>query len=255
MGFVFLPSPVSNCTITLMFRTIPMRAIPCLLAGCCLITIFRTHLAQWEWSDGDFIAVDPRPSIPVLPLYEADLNYDGTTERIAFHGTGVSILRGQESLWTSPPEWQIRMAQITDLNRDGRPELTLLVWRPFAPWPVDAVLPHGGRIAGFHDAQNQSCHIILIGWAGGRFRELWAGSALAEPLLYFYAADWNGDGRQELMAVETEYDHPLKGRALSLWEWNGFGFSLMGRRLTRVGKIAFLIDREEGLSILIDQTD
>jgi hypothetical protein len=232
-----------------------MRVIPFLLAAGSLITIFRTHLTRWEWLDADFIAVDPRPSIPVPPLQESDLNSDGVNEQVIWHGSGISIAKGSDALWTSPPEWKIRAAQITDLNQDDRPELTLLVWRPFAPWPVDAVLPHGGRLAGFHDSQNQSSHIILIGWAGGGFRELWAGSALAEPLLSFYAADWNGDGRQELMAVETEYDHPSQGRALAMWEWNGFGFSLLGRSITRIGKFAFLMDGEEKPSILIDPTD
>jgi hypothetical protein len=232
-----------------------MRAIPCLIAVCSLITIFRTHLTQWEWMNGDFIAMDPQSSTPFVPLREADLNSDGSHEQILLHGNGVSIERGSEILWASPPEWKIRATQITDLNHDGLKELTLLVWRPFKPWPVDKVLPHGGRIAGFHDAQNQSCHIILIGWAGGGFRELWAGSALAEPLLDFYSADWNGDGRQELMAFETEYDHPLEGKALSLWEWNGFGFSLLGRRITGIGKYALLVGQKEKPSILIDQND
>jgi hypothetical protein len=131
----------------------------------------------------------------------------------------------------------------------------MLVWRPFAPWPIDAFLPDGGRIAGFHDAQNRSCHIILFGWKQGAFRELWAGSALAEPLLDFYAADWNGDGRQELMAVETGYDQPTTAKALSLWEWNGFGFSLIGRLRTGIGKYAFLTGADGRPSILVDQTN
>jgi hypothetical protein len=232
-----------------------MRAAAYLLAVLSLITIFHTHLTQWKWLDGDFLAISPQPAIPVLPIYEVDLNSDGTNERVVFIESGISIQREQQILWSSPPEWRVLQAQLTDLDRDGRSELTLLVWRPFAPWPIDAFLPHGGRIAEFHDTENQSCHIILIGWKGGTFRELWAGSALAEPLLNFYAADWNGDGRQELLAIETEYDHPSKGRALSLWEWNGFGFSLMGRRITRIGKIAFLADREGEPFLLIDPAE
>jgi hypothetical protein len=236
-------------------KVIPMRTAVYFLAVCSSITIFRTHLTQWEWLDGDFTAVAPQSSIPALPLREADLNSDGKIERIVFIGDRVSIQAGLETLWSSPSDWKIDQAQISDLDHDGDPELTLLVWRPFAPWPIDAFLPHGGRIAGFHDAQNQSCHIILIRWVRNTFRELWAGSALAEPLLDLYAADWNGDGRQELMAVETGYDQPSMARALSLWEWNGFGFSLMGRRTTRIGKIEFLTNREGKPSILIDPVD
>jgi hypothetical protein len=243
-----------NCTIFYVTRIIFARCAPYLMAFCALITITRTHLSRWEWSGGKFLALPPQPSAPVDPLLETDLNSDGTAERIAFATNGLAIEKDSDVLWTSPAGWQVRAAQITDLNHDGRPELALLVWRPFAPWPVDSILPHGGRIAGFHDAQNLSCHIILIGWAGGGFRELWAGSALAEPLLSFHAADWNGDGRQELLAVETGYDHPFQGTALSLWEWNGFGFSLLGREITRIGKFVFLSDGEGKPSILIDSS-
>ena len=96
-------------------------------------------------------------------------------------------------------------AQISDLNRDGGPEATLLVWRPFQPWPVDQWLPHGGRIESFHDDQGNSCHIILIGWRGSAYGELWAGSALAGPVRSFAAADLNGDGSQELLTLEGSY--------------------------------------------------
>jgi hypothetical protein len=231
-----------------------MRLLLFLAAVCSVLTIFRARLSQWEWSNGDFIEVPPRLSAPVPPLTTADLNSDGTIERIVLRGSGVSIESGSAALWASPPGWQIRTAQITDLNHDGRPELALLVWRPFAPWPVDAILPHGGRIADFHDAQNLSCHIILIGWTEAGFREVWAGSALAEPLLDFYAADWNGDGRQELMTVETEYGNPLEGRAISLWDWNGFGFSLLGRRAVDIEKYIFLLNQDQQPSLLIDRT-
>ncbi len=231
-----------------------MRAAICLLAVCSLITIFRTHLTQWELLNGNFAAMTPQTAAPMLPLRSADLNSDGKIESIVLHGNRVSIQAGPDTLWSSPSEWKIDQAQITDLDHDGRPELTLLVWRPFTPWPINSFLPHGGRISGFHDAQNQSCHIILIAWKQTEFRELWAGSALAEPILDFSAGDWNGDGRQELMAVETGYDQPAEAKALSLWEWNGFGFSLLRRRTIQIGKFIFLTGREGNPSVLIDQT-
>jgi hypothetical protein len=238
-----------------MANAIPIRATVFLLAAGLFCTIFRADLTQWEWSGGGFVLVGPQASIPAVPLREAELNSDGIDEQVVIRSGRVQIRHGQEILWSSSNEWQVRQAQITDLDRDGRPELTLLVWRPFAPWPIDAFLPDGGRIAGFHDAQNQSCHIILIQWKQGAFRELWAGSALAEPILNFYAADWNGDGGQELMAVETGYDQPTKAKALSLWEWNGFGFSLIGRLRIGIGKYAFLTGTDDRPSILVDQTN
>ena len=92
---------------------------------------------------------------------------------------------------------------------------------------VDRMLPRGGRINNFQDAGGFSCHLILIGWKLGALRELWAGSPLVDPLQYFAALDLNGDGRESLVVLEGRYDDPPNrpAWALSVWEWNGFGFS------------------------------
>jgi hypothetical protein len=172
--------------------------------------------------------------IPAPASYEllempvkADLNGDGQAETLRLADGQLTILSGTQAAWQSPVAWKVAQATFTDLNDDRVPEVTLLVWRPFRPWPVDAWLPHGGRISEFHNSDGQSCHIILIGWKDERYRELWAGSALAEPVRTFAAADLDADGRQELVALETEYDGPASAAAnrLTVWEWNGFGFS------------------------------
>ena len=136
-----------------------------------------------------------------------------------------------QAIWQSPESWQVIQAGITDLNHDDVPEVALLVWRPFRPWPVDKWLPYGGRIASFQDERGNSCHIILIGWIDGLFREIWAGSALAEPVKSFSAADLNGDGLQELITLEGKYSDPESESAhdMKVWEWNGFGFSVVSK--------------------------
>lgn len=170
---------------------------------------------------------------PVLHLPSgvsgAYLDGDGSPERLTLAQGRAAIWSGSRALWHSPQDWRVREAHVADLNRDGTPEVSLLVWRPFKPWPVDAWLPHGGRIEGFHDADGLSCHIILIGWKQGAYRELWAGSALADPVKSFTAADLLGDGRQYLVTLEGDYDDPASApaRRLKVWEWNGFGFSVV----------------------------
>jgi hypothetical protein len=161
--------------------------------------------------------------------------------RLTPQGAALSLrlLDGQASLldmssvvlWQSAQDWKVTQAAFTDLNRDGDQELSLLLWRAFKPWPVDEFMPHGGRIASFQDSAGQSAHLILIGWKRDRFAELWAGSALAQPLCAFAAADLDGDGKQELAALESQYDDPpgAAARTLTVWEWNGFGFSLLLR--------------------------
>ncbi len=193
-------------------------------------------------------ALDPQPaglvpasipagSVTVAPVTQADLDGNGTPESLALTGGSLSIISGGGTVWQSPQAWQVIQAAITDLDRDGKPEVTLLLWRPFRPWPVDQWLPNGGRIAEFHDAGGQSCHIILIGWTRGGYHELWAGSAMAEPITAFVAADLNSDNAQELVALESWYADPrprpeapegsAPARTLKVLEWNGFGFTVV----------------------------
>jgi hypothetical protein len=162
----------------------------------------------------------------------------------------ATLIGESRVLWQTPPEWDVRQAEITDLDRNQVPEVTLLLWRPFAPWLIDSMLPHGGRISSFQNQENRSCHIILIGWKRGEFRELWAGSPLAEPILQFFPADWDGNGRQELLAVEGEYFRPNEATAVTLWEWNGFGFTLSDRMRMETAR-AVMVNQPTGRPLLL----
>lgn len=195
----------------------------------------------------------PAGMLPIKTSTQADLNGDGLPESLALANGRLAIFSSNGSAWQSPAGWKVVQAEITDLNQDGTPEATLLVWRPFRPWPVDQWLPHGGRIDGFHDDQDNSCHIILVGWRGSAYGELWAGSALAEPIKSFTAADLNGDDTQELVTLEGSYTHfrSTPARALKVWEWNGFGFSVVSTMEGTFNKLALVQADASRILILI----
>ncbi|MEI8131763.1 MAG: hypothetical protein WCG34_04980, partial [Leptolinea sp.] len=125
----------------------------------------------------------------------------------------------------------VQQAEWTDLNHDGNPEVTLLVRRPFEPWPVDRILPHGGRIQAHQDAEGMSSHIIMLGWKKDHWGEVWAGSALARPVQQFGIADLNRDGKEELVVMEGNYQtkNSAPASSLAVWQWDGFGFELISR--------------------------
>ncbi len=166
---------------------------------------------------------------PLTMLQVADLDGNGVPETLSLTSGILTIFSGDGIVWKSPPEWQIVQATIADLNHDRHPEVALLLWRPFSTWPVDQWLPNGGRISDFHDAKGQSCHVILIGWGSNGYHELWAGSAMADPISSFAAADMDGDNIQELVALEGRYSDPRSpiARTLKIWKWNGFGFTVV----------------------------
>lgn len=206
--------------------------------------------------DGLVSEYSPAGLVPILPPSQADFSRTGAQARLELAGGHLAIVTGDRVVWSSPPAWTVVQAEITDLNRDGSPEAALLVWRPFQPWPVDQWLPHGGRIAGFQDSRGYSCHIILIGWRGSAYGELWAGSALAEPVRSFAAADLNGDHTQELITLESSYARPwtfhaAPAQALKVWEWNGFGFSIVSKMEGAFDKLALAQANSGHILILV----
>lgn len=215
---------------------IPQKLIPIIISFLALLGSSPPALQTWVYDSEALLPIPLDTTLTPIPAPKhADLDQDGSPEHIRLRDGSLGIYANPsdtELLWMSPTEWQVWQAEITDFNRDSIPEVTLLVWRPHEPWPIDAYIPNPGRIQDFHDRRGQSCHLILIGWKRGAYRELWAGSALAEPLHSFAAADIDADGFQDLIVLETRYDDPafLPARALSLWEWNGFGFTLLARQ-------------------------
>jgi hypothetical protein len=165
--------------------------------------------------------------LPERLVNQADLDGDGVTEQVVIQDSRAKIISKSQMVWSNPEGWHVDQAEVSDLNQDGLPEVALLVWRPFRAWPVDKWLPHGGRIDSFQDTRGYSCQIILIGWSHNQFREVWAGSALAEPVRSFRAADLDGDLLQELVTLEGSYASARSAPAhyLKIWKWNGFGFS------------------------------
>lgn len=195
-----------------------------------LALVSPAPIHAWRLSDLRLKRVPVPAALRVIQAQtSADFDHDGIPETLTLAGGRAAIQTESQTRWQSPSAWQVEQVQITDLNRDGMPEAALLVWRPFKPWPVDAWLPNGGRINSFHDSNGMSCHMILIGWNQDSLRELWAGSALVEPVDRFAAADLLGDGRQYLVTLEGEYDDSpsAPARRLMVWEWNGFGFTIV----------------------------
>ena len=204
-------------------------------------------------ADGLTPSVPLSPAVPLPSPPGADLKGNGSLATLAVVRGRAAILESGRAVWQSPADWQVVQAAFTDLDRDGRPEATLLVWRAFQPWPVDRWLPSGGRIRDFHDAAGRSCHLILIGWQReGRYGELWAGSALADPLRAFAAADLNGDGAQELLTLDGRYADPetAPARDLKVWEWNGFGFTVVSSLTGQFDRMALVRDAHGSTSIL-----
>lgn len=140
---------------------------------------------------------------------ESDLDGDGRSERIRLNQGGdpsLSIERGGRVLWRGvPARWKPWKLMVADVDGDGRKEIIVGVYKSTRFFPK----PH-------------NC-LFIYAWDGRRAHPKWLGSSLSRPFFDFAFLDTDGDGEEELAAIEMRRD----GRfCLALYSWNGFGFTL-----------------------------
>jgi hypothetical protein len=212
----------------------------------CLTGLSPVKLTLWELTQGEM-----RSAIWQTVISSHQMKTPESVE-LEFKD-GSAQITSPGGTWSSPVGWTVQQAAWTDLNHDGIPEVTLLVRRPFEPWPVDRVLPYGGRIQNHQDRNGQSSHIILIGWKKDHWGELWAGSALARPVRSFQSADLDQDGAQELVVLEGDYkdSDPFAAESLAIWKWNGFGFDLVSRLEQPARRFSIAVNEKRQAIILL----
>jgi hypothetical protein len=210
-------------------------------------TVSTVNIKLWQVSENGFAETIWQNARPVLPQNSP------TGVEASYDGSAVEI-QSKQGIWSSPLEWQVRQAVWSDLNHDSNPELTLLVRRPFKPWPIDRLLPNGGRINAHQDTQGMSSHIIMIGWKKDHWGEVWAGSALARPVTQLVIADIDNDGQDELVTAESMYaNFDISGNSsLAVWDWDGFGFELDSRIERSFDQFSVLTSGNDRIIILTD---
>jgi hypothetical protein len=135
-----------------------------------------------------------------------DLTGDGVAEQVRLVGEQVVIYLDGAEVWRGLPEWQVADLALGDPNDDGRGELLLALWK--------------------RDAEGvPRSHPFLIGYREGAYRVLWGGSAVVDPILEVELGDLDGNGVEELIVLEERGDT----RAVTVWRWHGWGFSLLWR--------------------------
>lgn len=134
-----------------------------------------------------------------------DLTGDGVDEFVTVRGGRLQIHAGDHRVWESDPSWRTVDAALGDPNNDGRYEALVVFEKK------DAV----GRL------RSQP---FVVGYRRGLFGTWWGGSPVENPLREVELADSDGDGRQELLAIETLADGLTR---VAVWRWHGWGFSLI----------------------------
>jgi poly-gamma-glutamate capsule biosynthesis protein CapA/YwtB (metallophosphatase superfamily) len=135
-----------------------------------------------------------------------DLTGDGVAEQVRLMGEQVIVTGDGGEVWRGLLDWQVVDLALGDPNDDGRGEMLLALWKPDG---------EGGLRS----------HPFIAGYREGAYRVLWGGSAVVDPIQEVELGDVDGDGVQELVVLEERGDE----RAVTVWRWHGWGFSLVWR--------------------------
>jgi len=145
---------------------------------------------------------------PAPASVSTDLSGDGRLEKAVLENRRVRVEGRGLAPWESPAEWEVLDLTAGDPDGDGRQELLLALQKP----------DRSGVLLS---------HPYLLGYRSGQLRLVWGGSAVNDPILEVELGDMDGDGRQELAVLEALRSG--ESRAVSLWRWNGWGFTRIWR--------------------------
>ncbi|MFA5536909.1 MAG: CapA family protein [Bacillota bacterium] len=167
--------------------------------------------------ENDFTAREDSPYFRLIKNRQFDLDGDGYPEEIKLRDGQVEIWRAKQLIWQSSEKWWVDDFFLGDANNDGRVEIGLLLWKegsfgPYQPFWLQE------RDNSFRN------HLFLFKLEAGAIKALWHSSNLDRPNYQATLVDLNNDGENELLVIEGSYSDP-KLRKITLWQWNGWGFS------------------------------
>lgn len=188
---------------------------------------------------------------PLVPcthsMPQGDLDGDGADETVRIVSGQALLYRSGGIVWRSPCSWLVTHALFADSNHDGRTELNIVLWKhgtygPHRPFFVKKPDNKWG------------CHIFLYAWRAEALRCIWGSSTVDFPICEAAFADLRGDGKSDLVVLESTPGSRQHAPAsyVAVWRWNGWGFtnhfrSRRGRysdlRVVSSGKKQFLLGR------------
>jgi hypothetical protein len=174
------------------------------------------------------VSVDPLIEVAAqgASLQDTALLDEQTT--LVLEGGNLTVLHDDQDIWSSDPSWNVSQLLVADVNNDGQQEVVFVLWKPFRLEP--AIIYDTFGFPSLWEEGSLRNHLFVYGWRDAAWQHLWCSSPVADPIMELAAADADGDGANELVVLEGSYDAPdAAARHLSVWRWNGWGFTLHWR--------------------------
>jgi hypothetical protein len=183
-------------------------------------------------SDADGYAPAPIDR-PVLTAEEtptrADVAVLDEWTALVLESGSLTVLHRDQKVWTSDPTWDVRQLLVGDVDNDAQQEVALVLWKPYHREP--SIIFDAFNFTSPWEEGTLRNHLFVYGRREGQWQPLWCSSPIPDPVLQIAAGDVDGDGADELVALERSYgeDPGVPACHVSVWRWNGWGFTLQWR--------------------------
>jgi hypothetical protein len=152
---------------------------------------------------------------------------DEQTTLVVADGSLRVVHQGQE-VWSSDPSWDVRQLLLADVNNDGAQEVAFVLWKPFRLEPE--IVYDTFNFPSLWEEGSYRNHLFLYGWRDSAWRHVWCSSPVGDPIVELAVGDVDGDEANELVVLEGTYETvDDAARHVSVWRWNGWGFTLQWR--------------------------
>ncbi len=158
----------------------------------------------------------PPPHFRLLKDQSLDLDQDGVLDEFTLRDGRLTVRTASNLAWEMPKTWWVDDFVLGDANNDGVTDLNLIVWKsgsfgPYKPFWVT------------EDDPSVKNHLFIFDLVNGTMKSIWQSSNLDCPNYEIEPVDLDGDGQNELLAIEGDYDDPQVKRT-SVWKWSDWGF-------------------------------
>lgn len=157
----------------------------------------------------------PLQELRVIKKQTFDLDQDGNYEDYSLDEGRLMVEVSGQSIWESPGNWWVSDFALGDSTGDGNHNLNISVWKEGSFGNSKPFWVTG-------EDNSYKNHLFIYKLVNGSFKPVWQSSNLDQPNHKISLVD--DDGKNLLVVIEGEYDNP-RVRRVSVWAWNGWGFS------------------------------
>lgn len=181
-----------------------------------------------EWKGEEHVRVSDRAMPLQEPFAEAftiertindNLRPNRVGERYILKDGQLRITEGSLALWVSPREWWVQDFSLADIDGDHTRDVILTVWKA----------GNYGSSKPFWVEENDASikqHVFVYSFQDGKLVPMWQSSNLPQQNCETIFADLDGDGIDELIALDAEYtfDATCSASTIGIWKWENWGF-------------------------------